>query len=260
VTGTGPDAPPDPAEALARVRADIARAAAAAGRDAGEVTLVAIGKTHPPSVLAAMATAGVGHLGENRVAELVAKLAIVDQAEVAPFTALRDVQWHVVGQVQSRKARDLVGRGLLVHSVDRRSLVDELDRRAERVDAVQRILVQVNVGDDPAKGGCDLRELDELVAYAGERPNLDVEGLMTVPPLPPPGTDPDRAAAPHFATLRDARDRLVAAWPGVRELSMGMSADLSAAVAEGATMVRVGTALFGARRDHPWTGPESGTV
>ncbi len=254
---TGPDRPdpPDPAAALARVRADIAEAAAAAGRDPAEVTLVAIGKTHPPSVLAAMASAGVGHLGENRVAELVAKLAVVEQAEVAPFTALRDVQWHVVGQVQSRKARDLVGRGLLVHSVDRRSLVDELDTRAQRVGSVERILVQVNVGDDPAKGGCSLHELDELVAYAGQRPNLDVEGLMTVPPLSPAGTDPDRAAAPHFARLREARDRLAADWPGVRELSMGMSADLSAAVAEGATMVRVGTALFGSRRERPWTGP-----
>ncbi len=246
------------AERLDAVRRRIAVAARAVDRDPAEVTLVAVGKTHPPSTLAAMATAGVAHLAENRVAELTAKLAIVDQAEVAPFTALRDVAWHFVGQVQSRKARDLVGRDVLVHSVDRRSLVDELDARAGRIGVRQRLLVQVNVGDDPAKGGCSLHEVDALVAYACQCPNLDVEGLMTVPPLPPPDADPDAATAPHFATLRDVRDRVVGDWPTVRELSMGMSADLAAAVGEGATMVRVGTALFGARRDRPWTGPQSG--
>lgn len=249
---------PDPDAALADVRATIADAASAAGRDPAEITLVAIGKTHPPSRLAALVQAGVSHLGENRVAELGAKLAIAEQAEVEPFSLLGDVQWHYVGQLQSRKARAVVGRDVLVHSVDRRSLVDELDRRAGRAGVRQRLLVQVNVGDDPAKGGCGLHEVQDLVAYACQRPNLDVEGLMTVPPLPAPGEPATAAAAPHFAALRAERDRLSRDWPSVRELSMGMTADLPAAVAEGATIVRVGTALFGQRGNGPWTGPRSG--
>ena len=248
----------DPTTALATVRARIDDAARSAGRDPATVTLVAVGKTHPPSRLAALVRAGVADLGENRVAELVAKLAIADQAEVAPFDALRTVRWHFIGRLQSRKARDLVGRDVLVHSVDRPSLVDELDSRAGRAGTPQRVLVQVNVGDDPAKGGCGLHEVDELVAYACQRPNLHVEGLMTVPPMPPEGADPVAATAPHFAALRAARDRVVSDWPDVRELSMGMTADLEAAVAEGATIVRVGTALFGPRGNGPWTGPRSG--
>lgn len=251
-----PDAPPE--DRLAAVRDQVAEVARRAGRDPDEVRLVGVGKTHGPGTLAAMAAAGLTDLGENRVAELTAKLAVAGQAEADPFRALADVHWHFIGQLQSRKARDVVGRNVLVHSVDRRSLVDELDQRAARAETVQRMLVQVNVGDDPAKGGCSLHEVQALVAYAHDRPNLDVEGLMTVPPQPPPGADPAAAAAPHFASLRAARDRVVADWPDVTELSMGMSADLSAAVAEGATMVRVGTALFGPRRDRPWTGPQSG--
>lgn len=240
-----PTTAPDPDAAVREVRSTIADAARRAGRDPDEVRLVAIGKTHPPHALAAVVAAGVADLGENRVAELTAKFDADD---------LGTVRWHFVGQLQSRKARDLVGHDVLVHSVDRRSLVDELDRRSGRAEVVQRILVQVNVGDDPAKGGCSLHEVDELVAYAVQRPNLEVQGLMTVPPLAPPDADPAQAAAPHFATLREVRDRTARDHPTVRELSMGMSADLAAAVSEGATMVRVGTALFGPRGDRPWTG------
>ncbi len=113
------------------------------------------------------------------------------------------------------------------------------------------MLVQVNVGDDPAKGGCSLAQVDELVAYAAERPHVVVEGLMTMPPLPPPDADPNEAARPMFETLRENAARL-----GLTTLSMGMSADLEAAVAAGATMVRVGTAVFGERNPGPWTDPD----
>jgi PLP dependent protein len=120
------------------------------------------------------------------------------------------------------------------------------------VGSLQRILVQVNVGDDPAKGGCRVDEAAELVAYARELPNLAVEGLMTIPPLPAPEEDPAAAARPHFALLRRLRDEIRADYPEVVHLSMGMSADLEAAVEEGATMIRVGTALFGPRGQGPW--------
>lgn len=230
---------------LAAVRERMARAAAAAGRDPASVLLIGITKTHPPEVAAGALSAGLLDLGENRVDELVAKSSAVPGA-----------RWHLVGRLQSNKVRDAVGRAVLLHAVDRPGLVDAVSRRASALGIVQAVLVQVNVGEDPAKGGCRLSEADGLVAYARQRPGVRVEGLMTVPPLPPPGGDPTAAARPYFAALRELRDRLgsepvAGDVPGGTEhglhLSMGMSDDLEAAVAEGATMVRIGTALFGHR-------------
>ena len=229
------------AERLADTRRRIATAAAAAGRHPGDVILLGVTKTHPPELCRTAVELGVEDLAENRVQELVAKRAEVTGA-----------RWHLVGRLQRNKVKDLIGTHVLIHSVDRRSLVDELSRRAERAGVVQRILVQVNVGDDPAKGGCHLTETEPLVAYARARPNLAIEGLMTIPPMPAAGVDPVSAARPQFAALREQRDTLRAQFPEVTHLSMGMSADLEAAVAEGATMVRIGTALFGPRGEGPW--------
>lgn len=226
---------------LHTIRGRIERAAREVGRDPGDVRLVGITKTHPPEVALAALAAGIEDLGENRVEEAVAKAARVP-----------DARWHFVGRLQSRKANLLVGHGWLVHSVDRRSLVDRLQRLAEAAGTTQRILAQVNVGDDPAKGGCSLAEAPELVAYARARPNLRVEGLMTMPPQAAEGADPVAAARPYFARLRDLRDRLTGDDPAIRELSMGMTADLEAAVAEGATLVRVGEGLFGPRGPAAW--------
>jgi PLP dependent protein len=205
------------------------------------VILIGVTKTHPPELCRMAVALGVADLAENRVQELVAKRPEVDGA-----------RWHLVGQLQRNKVKELIGTHVLIHSVDRRSLVDELSKRAERAGVVQRILVQVNVGDDPAKGGCHLTETEALVAYARDRPNLAIEGLMTIPPMPAPGVDAAAATRPLFAALREQRDALRARFPEVAHLSMGMSADLEAAVAEGATMVRIGTALFGPRGDGPW--------
>lgn len=229
------------ARRLAAVHDRIERAALAAGRDPDEVTLVGITKTHPPVTAQRAVDLGVVDLGENRVEEAVAKADRVTGA-----------RWHFVGQLQSRKANLLVGRDWLIHSVDRRSLVDRIQRLAEEHGVSQRVLIQVNVGEDPAKAGCELDEVDDLVAYARGCANLAVEGLMTMPPLPPEGADPVEAARPHFARLREVRDRVAREAPEVRQLSMGMTADLEAAVAEGATLVRIGTALFGERGPQPW--------
>jgi len=231
----------DVAQRVAAVRRRVAAAAAAADRRPADVRVLAVSKTHPPESAAAAVAAGIVDLGENRVQELTAKQPLVEGA-----------RWHLIGALQRNKVRDVVGRQILVHSLDRRSLADALSGRAQRQDVVQRVLVQVNVGDDPAKGGCHLDELDELVAYARALPNLAVEGLMTIPPMPTPGADPAESARPHFAALREARDGLRSRYPEVVHLSMGMSADLEAAVAEGATMVRLGTAIFGPRGDAPW--------
>lgn len=226
---------------LARVRDRIARAAAAAGRHPRDISLIGVTKTHPPELARAAVAAGLSELGENRVQELLAKQPLVP-----------DARWHLIGRLQRNKVKDVIGRHVLVHSVDRRSLADALSRRAASEGEIQRVLVQVNVGDDPDKGGCHLDETADLVAYARDLPNLVVEGLMTIPPMPGDGVDADVAARPLFAALREERDRLRRRFPEVVHLSMGMSGDLDAAVTEGATMVRVGTALFGPRGDGPW--------
>lgn len=235
------DARTDFAHRLARVRERIAVACDQAGRQAASVALIAVTKTHPPELAQLAVDAGQVDLGENRVQELLAKQQAVEGA-----------RWHLVGRLQRNKAKDVVARTILIHSVDRRSLADTLSRRAAAVQTVQRILVQVNVGDDPAKGGCDLDRAGDLVAYARDLPYLSVEGLMTIPPLSPDGADANAAARPHFAALRGLRDELRRDFPEVVHLSMGMSADLEAAVAEGATMLRIGSALFGPRDSSPW--------
>jgi pyridoxal phosphate enzyme (YggS family) len=237
----------DIAPAIAAVRDRVAAACAACDRAATAVTIVAVTKTHPPAVAQAAVDAGLPSLGENRVEELVAKVPYVDGAS-----------WHLVGRLQRRKVRDVVGRRVLVHGLDRRSLADALSRRASHAGAVQRVLVQVNVGDDPRKGGCPVDDALDLVAYARALPHLTVEGLMTIPPLTPDGDEAAAAARPHFATLRGLRDQARSRYPEVVHLSMGMSADLEAAVAEGATLVRLGTALFGPRGDGPWR-PDTAT-
>ena len=229
----------DVTAAVARVRERIAGAAERAGRDPAGVTLVAVSKTHPPEALRTALAAGVTDLGENRVEELVSKQPLVDGA-----------RWHFEGRVQSRSVGDLLGRDVLVHSVGRRKIVDRIERLAAARGLEQRILVQVNVGDDPDKAGCSLAQVDDLVSYAAEQPHVAVEGLMTMPPLPPQDVDPNEAARPMFETLRATADRL-----GLPTTSMGMSADLEAAVAAGATMVRIGTAVFGPRGDGPWIDP-----
>jgi pyridoxal phosphate enzyme (YggS family) len=220
---------------LAGVRERIASAAASAGRDVAEITLVAVTKTHPAEVARSAVAAGLQDLGENRVDELVVKSAALA------------ARWHLVGRLQRNKVRDVVGRAHLVHSVDRRGLMEVIGRRAELAGVEQDILIQVNVGEDPAKGGCRLTELPELVSYAADLTGVRVTGLMTVPPLPGTAEDPSAAARPFFRALREARDALQAEHPAVKELSMGMSDDLEAAVQEGATMVRIGSALFGSR-------------
>lgn len=225
------------AERLEAVRGRVTRVCERSGRAPDEVTIVGITKTHPVAVTRLARDAGLAHLGENRADELAEKA-----------DALPEVEWHFVGRLQSNKSGDVVGRAQLIHSVDRRSLVDALDRRARRAGIVQRVLVQVNVAGDPAKGGCSPETSEQLIAYACARDNVAVEGLMTIPPMPPASADPAAHVQPVFASLRQLRDDVRERYPEVRQLSMGMSADFEAAVAEGATIVRLGTVLFGPRR------------
>lgn len=207
------------AESVAAVRARIAAAATRAGRDPAEVTLVAVTKTVDAGHVRAAVAAGVVDIGENRAQELVAKAPVVP-----------DARWHFVGVLQRNKVRVLAPLVSCWQSVDREALGAEIARRAPGA----RVLVEVNLAGEPQKGGCAPADAPRLVDRLRGL-GLRVDGLMTVPPE---AGDPRR----FFAALRDLGARL-----GLAELSMGMSADFEAAVEEGATMVRVGRALFGAR-------------
>ena len=206
---------------VAEVRERIARAARAAGRDPRSVRLVAATKTQPVAAIAAVVAAGVRDVGENRAQELVAK---------APALETAGPEWHFIGRLQRNKLNQLAPWVRWWHSVDRLELVEAL---APRVPGA-RILVEVNVAGEPQKGGADPAAVPALVDRARAL-GLDVVGLMTVAPAE---GDP----RPVFATLRGLGSHL-----GLTELSMGMSSDFEAAIAEGATLVRVGTALFGPR-------------
>jgi PLP dependent protein len=225
----------DIAARLANVRERIERAEVAAGRPRGCVRLIAVSKTHPVEAVRAAVAAGQQAFGENRVQELLAKASEVD------------AEWHLVGQLQRNKVNEVVGHAALIHSVDRPELAERIGRRAVALGRVQAVLLQVNVADDPAKAGCRLSDLPGLVTYAASIEGLQVEGLMTVPPLPPEGQDHEQTAGPAFRRLREALEALRVRHPGLCELSMGMSDDLEIAVREGATMVRIGSAVFGAR-------------
>jgi pyridoxal phosphate enzyme (YggS family) len=217
----------DPATALAQVNARIAHAAGLAGRRSEDVTLIAVSKTHGAERIAPLIAAGQKVFGENRVQEAAAK-----------WPALRDahpgIELHLVGQLQSNKADEAVALFDCIHSLDRPSLVTALARAMDKAGRKVPCFIQVNIGAEEQKGGCAIAELPALLAEA-RAAGLPVIGLMCVPPL---GIEP----APFFAlTDKLARDN------GLEGRSMGMSDDFETAVMLGATHVRVGSALFGAR-------------
>jgi pyridoxal phosphate enzyme (YggS family) len=220
------------------VRARLGAAERAAGRAAGSVRLVAVSKKMPAEDVRAALAAGQLDFGESYGQELRDKR----QAFASEAAAGAGPRWHFIGPLQANKVKYVAGHVALVHSVDAPELLDALERRG----AAQACLVQVNVAGEAQKKGVAPEGLPALLDRFASLRHVRCEGLMTVPPL---GADPE-AARPHFAALRALRDREAARpRPGVtlRELSMGMSHDLEVAVAEGATLVRVGTAIFGAR-------------
>ena len=219
--------PDDASARLGSVRDSIARAARIAGRPADDVTLIAISKTHGPEAIRPLIAAGQRVFGENRVQEGAAKWPAL-RAETA------GIELHLVGQLQSNKAEEAVQLFDAIHSLDRRSLADALAKAIAKMGKAPRLFVQVNIGAEEQKGGCAIADLPALLDHARGL-GLEVAGLMCVPPL-------DVEPAPYFALLAKlARDH------GLAGLSMGMSGDFETAVTLGATHVRVGTALFGAR-------------
>jgi len=231
---------------VAAVQARIAAAARRAGRDPAEITLVAVTKTHPPELVAEAVAAGARALGENRVQEAASKIEALRELR-------SELRWHLIGHLQRNKAKVAAELFDLVHSVDSLRLAEALARQVAPGRRLP-ILLQINVSGEASKEGFALPggatsaallallpELEQLVAL----PQLEVRGLMTVAPMV---ADPEQAR-PVFKALRELRDELARRLPTARwdELSMGMTDDFEAAISEGATIVRVGRAIFGAR-------------
>ena len=213
---------------LEKVQQAVERACRRSSRKPDDVLVIAVSKTVEIERIKLATEAGVKALGENRVQEAKDKVAVLG----------RPVPWHLIGSLQTNKAKDAVQLFDWIHSVDREELARELDRRAHQAERRVRVLVQVNIGLEPQKGGVQPAELKPLLdAITGCR-NLDVRGLMCIPPA----TESAGASRMFFRRLRELRDGA-----GLEHCSMGMSGDFEVAIEEGATMVRVGTAIFGPR-------------
>lgn len=217
------------ADRLAEVRSAIALACRDAGRDAGAVRLVAVSKTFEAEHILPAIEAGQRLFGENRVQEAKGKWPALKER-------FPDLELHLIGPLQTNKVREALGLFDVIHTVDRESLAATLAREIARLDhAPPRLLVQVNTGDEPQKAGVAPQEADAFIARCRDEHGLAIEGLMCIPPV-------DEPVAPHFGLLAGIAKR-----NGLGELSMGMSGDYEKAIALGATYVRVGSAIFGAR-------------
>jgi hypothetical protein len=222
------------AEGLAAVRARIARAAERCGRDPSDVSLVAVSKTHPPEAIRAAYALGQRAFGENYAAELH------DKAQA--LSSLEGIAWHFIGHLQSNKAKLVAPVAAVVQTVDSPSLAAALSKLAVRDGRTVRCLVQVNVGREEQKSGCAPEAAEVVLAAVEGAPGLALAGLMTLPPFELDA----RGTRPYFRALRELRERL-GGRARLEHLSMGMSNDFEEAIAEGATIVRVGTAIFGER-------------
>jgi pyridoxal phosphate enzyme (YggS family) len=218
----------DAVEGLSLVRESIRRSASDYGRDPSSITLVAVSKTFPADAIEPVLAAGQRVFGENYVQEAKAK-----------WPALREryqgVELHMIGPLQSNKAKEAVALFDAIHTLDRPSLAEALAREIARQGRTPRLLVQVNTGEEPQKGGVIPAEVDSFLDTCRGRYGLEIEGLMCIPPAEDP-------PSPHFALLNTLAEK-----HGLKTLSMGMSADFDAAIQLGATHVRVGSAIFGSR-------------
>lgn len=219
---------------LSAVRDRIDAAAHSASRSPGEVRLVAVSKSFSADLVLACVEAGATDLGENRAQELKEKAIAIP----------REVRWHFIGHLQTNKARHVVGVAALVHSVDRYALAEEVARRARAQGMTQEVLIEVNVSGEATKHGIEPARAVPLAEEVSELEGVRVRGLMTMAPF----TDEAETSRPYFADLRELGERLRETLPDATELSMGMTRDFEVAVEEGATLVRIGEAIFGPRR------------
>lgn len=221
----------NPPAGLVAVREEIARACRDAGREPSAVTLVAISKTFGPEAIAPVIAAGQRVFGENRVQEAKLKWPPL----IARQSADDPIELHLVGPLQSNKARDAIALFDAIHSLDRASLAEALAKEIARQGRRPLLFVEINTGAEPQKAGLEPQDADAFLAACHERYGLTISGLMCIPPH-------NEAPAPHFALTAKIAQR-----NGLKLLSMGMSADFATAIAFGATHIRVGTAIFGAR-------------
>lgn len=224
------------ADRLKTVEEKIEKACEKAGRDRREVTLIAVSKTNPAEAVQEAFDAGQRDFGENKAQEMVAK------KEACP----QEIRWHFIGNLQKNKVKYVVGNAVMIHSVSSVSLAEEIERIAAKKNVIVPVLAEVNIADESTKHGIGREDAIALVRVMGILPHLSVKGLMCIAP---PVEDPEENRG-YFRAMRDLKDEINALnLPGVSlsELSMGMSGDYSVAVEEGATLIRVGTALFGAR-------------
>ncbi len=224
---------------LGRLRARVDAAARACGRNPAEVKILPVTKTHPLASAEYAARAGFSAVGENKVQEAVGKMQ-----EARKTGSCAGLQWELIGHLQTNKAKKAVENFARIQSVDSLKLLEKIDFEAEKIGKVQRVLLQINSGEDPSKFGADIADAPALAEAALSKKHVAVEGLMAIAPL---DENPDSARR-AFRTLREIRDALSQKFSAsLPELSMGMSGDLEAAVEEGSTMIRVGTFLFGQR-------------
>jgi PLP dependent protein len=221
---------------LSTVMQRIADRAQACGRDPDSVHLVAAAKSQPASLVRKAIEAGVDIVGENYIQEAQEKHAILSDALI---------HWHFIGHLQSNKAKYAVRMFELIHSVDSMKLAAEIDKQARKAGKIQNILVQVNISKETSKSGIMQEQTLELIRSISSYSNVRVKGLMTMPPY----FDAPERARPYFAALRRLRDQMEQDLGApLEDLSMGMTGDFEVAIEEGATLVRIGTAVFGERR------------
>ena len=222
---------------LENVKDRINKAALKCSRDPESILLVAVSKTIPANSVREAIEAGVTTLGESYVQEARNKFNVLGRYPVS---------WHFNGHLQSNKAKYAVRLFDLIHSVDTLKLAGELNKQAKKVNKIQDVLIQINISKEPSKSGSDIENARKLIKDIVLFENLSVKGLMAMPPF---FNNPEKAR-PYFIALRNLRDQIQKAFPGVilNELSMGMTGDFEVAIEEGATLVRIGTAIFGERR------------
>ena len=219
------------------IRERIIAAATRSARDPGSIQLMAVSKTIPPERIREAVEAGITLLGENYVQEAREKIPVIGH----------NVSWHMIGHLQTNKVKYVINLFDWIHSVDRLELARELDKRAGENNRKLNALIEVNVSGEESKNGVEASHALELVRQVSVLPNLNVRGLMTMPPY----SDNPETSRPYFKALRSLRDEIsIAAISGIRmdELSMGMTDDFEVAIEEGATIIRVGRAIFGERR------------
>jgi len=224
---------------ISQLRSRVDAAALACGRNPSEVKILPVTKTHPLAAAEYAVRAGFAAVGENKVQEAVGKMQ-----EAQKIGSCAELQWELIGHLQTNKAKKAVENFARIQSVDSAKLLEKIDFEAEKIGKIQRVLLQINSGEDPAKFGADIADAPALMEAALSKKHVAVEGLMAIAPL---DENPDSARR-AFRTLREIRDALSRKFSAaLPELSMGMSGDLEAAVEEGSTMIRVGTFLFGQR-------------